>query len=145
MVLKSFIAAITSVLLFVITLPIFHFFFDSTAPEKIEFLYVVFYSVFAILPILFVILYVLNLIVQWTLKNKKKYRPNSIYFVICLLSTLVPILLFILFDNSDWGKDPGNKTLLGIISDYLGVFLFSLIIILINRKIVWKNFKKESC
>src|SRR5688572_29155708 len=143
MISKSFITAFISVCVLVFVLfPVSQYLFYKEIPETGEFLQVIFWGVIGILPIVFVILCLLNYLVERVLKADKKSRPNSIYLFISLFFILVPIFLFIVYDNSDWGKDSGSKTLFSIMSDYIGVFLFSVIIILINRKIVWKNFKK---
>jgi hypothetical protein len=138
---KSFIASLVSIFILYLFALISIYFIDRRMPNGGEIITIVFWVTVFILPVLFIILCALNLFLQWRIKSAKRYGPDSVYFLYSLLLTFLTIFSFVLFDYSDRGRYFEEKTFLDILTDYWRFFILAILIILVNRKIVWNNFK----
>ena len=142
MISKSFILAIVSVFIFLFVLGLLSYVLSPNEYEGGEFLQLLFFGGGTLIPIVFAILLLLNLVVQCRIKFLKKNNPNTIYFFYSIILSVLPVLAFVLFDYLDRGRFFDEKTFLSIMGEYSTYFILAAFIILVNRKIVWNNFRK---
>lgn len=137
---KTIIISIISVIIFVCLLSVLTMIISPVELGWEQFVQIFFYGSATFIPFVFGILVLLNLLVKWKVKLTKK--PNSVYFLWSLILAILPVLGFVIFDYAQRGRYFEEQTFLGISSKYSITFILALIAILLNRKIVWNNFKK---
>ena len=142
MILKSFIVAVLSIIIFFLLLSGFQYLIYKEETEPGEFIMALVFLGGAMLLVIFMLLCLLNFLIQWRLKSTGESKANSVYFFWSFLFTLLPISLFVIFDYADRGRYFQPKTLKDIIADYIAFFILAVFIIFVNRKIVWNNFRK---
>lgn len=112
-------------------------------PVSFEFLaYVIFYGI-PVAGVIFGCLLLVNEVLKTLLNNKSKKKKNIYYFFTGLIITVVPTMGFVLFDYYNGGAFGDEARFLNILYRYLFVFLSAAITFLLNRKIVWDNFKDK--
>ena len=137
---KAIITSIISVIIFICLLTLLT---QVLSPEEFslgQLVQIFFYGSAIFIPFVFVILVLLNLLIKW--KAKFTNRPNLVYFLYATVLALLPVLGFAIFDFSHRDRSFEERTFLGMSSKYSVTFVLALIAILLNRKIVWNNFKK---
>ena len=142
MILKSFIVAVLSIIIFFLLFTGFQYLIYKEETEPGEFIMALVFLGGAMLSVIFILLCLLNFLIQWRLKSTGKSKANSVYFFWSFLFTLLPISLFVIFDYADRERYFQPKTLKDIITDYIAFFILAVFIIFVNRKIVWNNFRK---
>ena len=142
MILKSFIVAVISVIIFLFLLAFLTYLISPGEFDGNKFILLLFYGGGALIPLVFAILWVLNLMVQWRIRSLKNNRPNTVYFLYSIVVTVVPVLAFVLFDYAQRDRSFEKQTFLSITGEYIVYFILAIFTILLNRKIVWNNFKR---
>ena len=141
MIFKSFVVSIVSVIIFLCALGLLTYFISPKEYDTGEFVQLIYYGSGTLIPIVFGILLIINLIVNGRIKSNKIKSPETIYFFCCSIFTVIPILAFVLFDYSDRGRYFEEKTFLNIVGEYAVYFLLAVFVIFLNRRISWNNFK----
>jgi len=141
MILKSLIVAVLSIIIFLLLLAVSQYLIYKKETLFGEFMMLLAFGGGAMLLVIFILLCLLNYFTQWRLRSTYKHKANSVYFFWSLLFTLLPIILFVIVDYSDRGRYFQPKTLKDIITDYIAFFILAIFIIIVNRKIVWNNFR----
>ena len=140
---KVFIVSILSAIIFLVLLSLLTWIISPIEFSWEELLQIFFYGSATLVPLVFVILIVLNLLIQWRIKVDTRFSPNKIYFLWSIILAILPVLGFVIFDYAHRGRSFEKETFLGISSQYSVTFVLALIAILLNRKIVWNNFRKH--
>jgi ABC-type dipeptide/oligopeptide/nickel transport system permease component len=144
MILRTLQVAVLSFLLFVIAAVTFEK-YSEFKEHNFSYAIKVFLQVFFYGIPLFILGFSVLLVVNWILisllRNKSRHSKNKTYFGLATLLAILPILAFILFDYSQRGRyfAPEN-TFIAIFLKYSISFIWVAIALLLNRKIVWKNF-----
>ena len=141
MIFKSFFVSIVSVIIFLCALGLLTYFISPKEFEAGEFVQFLFYGSGTLIPLVFGIVLLINLVVNGRIKSSRCKSPETIYFFCCSIFTVIPILAFVLFDYSDRGRYFEEKTFLSIVGEYAVYFLLAVFVIFLNRKISWNNFK----
>ncbi len=89
----------------------------------------------------FVVLIVFNLITEKLIVNKTKKQKENAYWFLGIAASLIPILGFVVYDISDYGKYY-DSTFLQMLYKYSPFFILSFTALVLNRRIVWKNFRE---
>ncbi len=145
MILKTFQVALLSFLLFIIPSVIVEKYNEFKEHDSSYMLQVIFQIFFYGIPLFglgFVILLLINKTLESLVRDKILGKQNRIYFVISTTIATLPILGFILFDISQCDRFfPPNNTISSVFTKYSVLFVWVIIAIFLNRKIVWKNFE----
>jgi hypothetical protein len=141
MIFKSFIISVISILVFFLSIAAFYYFILNEKAVWQEFAMLLFYGGSALLVLVFPILCLLNLVVKKEIQRLKKMKPGYVYFLYGVIFTVLPIWCFVLFDYSDRGRFFEEKTFFSISAEYAVYLILAGFVILLNRKIVWDNFK----
>jgi hypothetical protein len=146
---KSFVAASFSYLFFFIFAfidvsilqPILH---PGYKPVE-SFLYVFVYGTLLAVPVIAVLGLVLQFMNVLIARSTRKANAgkNKIYFLYCLLFFSVPFLLFPLYDLYQYSRFGVHPGFVDTYSEFAACIPLAIIAIFVNRKIVWKNFRKE--
>jgi ABC-type dipeptide/oligopeptide/nickel transport system permease component len=105
-----------------------------------SFVQVLFYGI-PVLAIGFLAFMAVNWILISLLRDKTKPRKNRTYFLLGSIITVLPILGLIIFDYLQRDRYFAPYNSIGsIFVRYSLLLLWVAIALLINRKIVWKNF-----
>jgi hypothetical protein len=138
---KSLIVSILGYLIF------FSFIF-AVSPKEDDFEYEVslfFYSLILtavpIIAITFILVWLLNLQLKKQIINKAKKEKNRSYFISGFVLALIPIIVFAIFDFSQSNQFGFKNSFFYNLSKYFAFLILALFVIILNRKIVWKNFK----
>ena len=144
MILKTLQVTLLSFLLFIVPGFIFENYIELRGHNfsygLSSFLQVLFYGI-PVLAIGFLVLIVINWILISLLRDKTKRRKNRTYFLLGAIITMLPIFGLIIFDylQRDRYFAPYNS-IESIFVRYSLLLVWVAIVLLINRKIVWKNF-----
>lgn len=145
MILKTFQVALLSFLLFIIPSVIlekYNEFKEHDFSYALEvFLQIFFYGI-PLLGLGFIVLLLINKVLVSLLRDKARRKKNNTFFGVSIIIAILPILGFILFDYSQRDKyfTPDNS-FDSIFIKYSVLFVWVVIAIFLNRKIVWKNFE----
>jgi hypothetical protein len=141
---KTILVSFISVVLLFVTLILLSLFSNDYDASDFSFGIILYAFVMAGLPIMgvsFLLLLGLNMFIDRKIKKNKPSYINRIYFTYGCGLTILVIAFFFLFDYSDRGRYFGNDGQpLNILAKYLPFGLLGIIIMLVNRKIVWRNF-----
>lgn len=99
-----------------------------------------FYSLPTIL-ITFVVLLVVNFLFTRNIKKRTISENNRFYFLFLGMASVILILGFTFFDYFQFNKFGISGSFLHILAGYSELFIFLLIVFLLNRKIYFNNFK----
>src|SRR5437762_14351272 len=145
MILKTLQVTLLSFLLFIV--PVFALEDYSELTENdfsyglSSFLQVLFFYGIPVVVIGFVTLLLINWILISLLRGKTKVEKNRTYLLFATVIAVLPILGFILFDYLHRHSYFFPHNTIGSISlRYSLLFVWVAVALLINRKIVWKNF-----
>ena len=139
---RSLVVVLVSIFIFITGLSVIG---SLVTTEKMDFptyLMMLFFGGGAVLPLVFILLCIMNYIIKWRMRSSG-IRLDYVYFLIAIPFIVLPIFGFVLFDYSDRGRYFEEKTFWNIAGEYTGYFALSIFIIIINRIIVWRNFRKQ--
>ena len=80
MILKSFIVAVLSIIIFFLLFTGFQYLIYKEETEPGEFIMALVFLGGAMLSVIFILLCLLNFLIQWRLKSTGKSKANSVYF-----------------------------------------------------------------
>lgn len=141
MIFRSFTVTIISVFTFLCLLSLLTWILSPDEFGWGNFAQILFFGAAMFIPLVFGILILLNLVVGSRIKSTSNNKPNSIYFLWAFLFAVLPVLGFVIYDYVNRGRSFEEQTFFGITSEYSISFVLALIAILLNRKIVWRNFR----
>ena len=145
MIRKSLIVSFVAYLLFFILILIF----QKTRDGDGEYLFLssLYAFIFAGVPIVcivFLLVLILNQTISKQLVNRTKDQKNKHYFYYSSIASLVPILGFVIFDFSRFNQFGHKGDFINIFLKYSAFIILAFIVIMINRKLVWKNFSDNA-
>jgi hypothetical protein len=136
---KTIIAFILSFLFFIFLYILIEWVFINDPFDGTILLYILFYGIILIIPLGFCCLLAFNYFNLWLINILKATNRHLVYFVTGSIILFLTILLFILYDLSDNDKRFSDSFIEIFKSEYLGFFLFGLILIFVNWIIVWRK------
>jgi hypothetical protein len=145
MILKTFQVALLSFLLFIIPGVILEKYGEFKQHDFSYTLHVFLQIFFYGIPLLglgFIVLLLINRVLDSILRDKTRSRKNKIFFLVSILIAILLVFGFVLFDYSQrYRFFPTYHSFDSIFIKYSVLFAWVVIAIFLNRKIVWKNFK----
>lgn len=99
-----------------------------------------FYSL-PVIPVVFVVLLFFNLWFAKGVSKRSQAQNNKLYIIYIGGFAIIITLGFTLFDYLQFNSFGTDGYFLHILANYSGLFFFLLIILLLNRKICFNNFK----
>ena len=145
MILKTFQVALLSFLIFIIPGVIvekYNEFKEHDFSYTLQALLQIFFYGIPLLGLGFVVLLLINKALISLVRDKTRSKKNRTYFGISIAIAALSIFGFILFDilQGDRYFFPDN-TVSSIFIKYSVLFVWVIIAIFLNRRIVWKNFE----
>jgi ABC-type dipeptide/oligopeptide/nickel transport system permease component len=145
MILKTFQVALLSFLLFIIPSVILEKYSEFKQHDFSYtlgvFLQIFFYGI-PLLGLGFIVLLLINRVLVSLLRDKTRSKKNYTFFLVSLIIAILPIFGFILFDYSQRDRHfPPDNSFDSIFIKCSVLFVWIVIAIFLNRKIVWKNFE----
>lgn len=144
MVKKSMIVTLFSYLIYFIPT----FFIWYIVNHKLEISYFRIYTIqflfysFPVILVTFVGLLTFNSLFEININKRSVLKNNKLYFLLTALISILPTLGLTIYDysqSSRFGSSSG--TFLDILAEYALIFIFILLVFLINRRICFNNFK----
>ena len=117
---------------------------DDFEYEVSLFFYALILTAIPVIAITFILLWLLNLQLRKQIINKSEKEKNRYYFLGGTLLALIPILAFAIFDFSQSNQFGSKNSFFYNVVKYLVFLILALLVLILNRKIVWKNFKWRS-
>lgn len=145
MILKTFQTTLLSFLLFIIPgviLEKYSEFKEHDFSYILEvFLQIFFYGI-PLLGLGFIVLLLINRVLVSLLRDKTKSKKNKTFFLFSIIIAILPVFGVILFDYLQRDRYfPPDNSFDSIFIKYSVLFVWVVIAIFLNRKIVWKNFE----